>query len=277
MTGRIKDMNVIITGASGGLGRVLATECGRRGYNIFLTDINQRGLISLKQGIERQFKVCVTAKACDLTNADSVDQLMSVIDYHGICFDMLINVVGIDYDGDFLGQDREKITKIVSINNEATLRITHDILRRRRTGKKFTLIFVSSLASMYPMPLKATYAASKRFLLDFALALSQELKNKNANVLTLCPGGLVTTKEAMRGIAVQGFWGSVTTNPLEVVARKTIDNALNGKRIYIPGLFNRVLSFFGKIIPRSWVAAVIYFRWNKAQNKWMQYGEPKST
>lgn len=60
-------MNVMIIGASGGLGRVLAAECAMRGYNLFLTDINQAGLLSLKQGLERQFKVCIVAKACDLT------------------------------------------------------------------------------------------------------------------------------------------------------------------------------------------------------------------
>jgi short-subunit dehydrogenase len=129
---------------------------------------------------------------------------------------------------------------------------------------------VSSLASMYPMPLKATYAASKRFLLDFALALRQELKNQNATVLTLCPGGLVTTKEAMRGISAQGFWGNATTNSLEIVARKTINHALQGKSIYIPGLLNRTLSFLGKLLPRSWVASLIYLRWNKAQVKWLR-------
>ncbi|HHU89720.1 MAG TPA: SDR family NAD(P)-dependent oxidoreductase [Clostridiaceae bacterium] len=263
-------MNVMITGASGGLGRVLAIECALRGYNLFLTDINQAGLLSLKQGLERQFKVCIAVKACDLTKAESVDELMSFIDFHGIRFDMLINVAGIDYEGGFLSQEREKITKIIALNNEATLRITHDILLRRRPKRQFSLIFVSSLASMYPMPLKATYAASKRFLLDFALALRQELKNQNVTVLTLCPGGLVTTKEAMRGISAQGFWGNATTNSLEIVARKTINYALQGKSIYIPGLLNRILSFVGKILPRSWVATLIYFRWGKAQVKWQR-------
>ncbi len=259
-------MNVLITGASGGLGRVLAAECSQRDYNIFLTDINERGLLSLKNGLERQYKVYITTKACDLTSTESVDELMSYIDSQGIHFDMLINVVGVDFEGDFLGQDREKITKIVSINNEATLRITHGILSRRRPDRKFTLIFVSSLASMYPMPLKATYAASKRFLLDFALALRQELKSQNVNVLTLCPAGLVTTEKAISGIAAQGFWGNVTTKPLEVVARKTITHALKGKSIYIPGILNRGLSLLGKIIPRSWVAAAIYSRWRSVNH-----------
>jgi len=270
MIDRRNVMNVMITGASGGLGRVLATECAMRGYNLFLTDINRAGLLSLKQGLERQYKVCIAAKACDLTKSESVDELVSFIDLHGIRFDMLINVAGIDFEGGFLGQEREKITKIVALNNEAALRITHDILLRRRPGRQFVLIFVSSLASMYPMPLKATYAASKRFLLDFTLALRQELKNQNATVLTLCPGGLVTTKEAMRGISAQGFWGNATTNSLEIVARKTINHALQGKSIYIPGLLNRTLSFLGKLLPRSWVASLIYLRWNKAQVKWLR-------
>jgi hypothetical protein len=62
--------------------------------------------------------------------------------------------------------------------------------------------------------------------------------------------------------------GNITTNPLESIARNTIDRALAGKSIYIPGILNRTLSFFGKIIPRSWVAAMIYWRWNKVQSRY---------
>ena len=62
------DMNVFITGAAGGLGRALANECGRRGYNIFLTDINEKGINALKRGLERQYGVCVASKVCDLTD-----------------------------------------------------------------------------------------------------------------------------------------------------------------------------------------------------------------
>ncbi len=263
-------MNVLITGAAGGLGRALATECGRRGYNLFLTDVNEDGLHCIRRGLERQFGVTVTTKACDLTSAESVDEMLEVIDRHSIRFDMLLNIAGLDFEGGFMGREREKVVKIVSLNNAATLRITHAILERRRPGRQFAIVFVSSLASMFPMPLKATYAASKRFLLDFATSLRQELKNQDANVLALCPGGMVTTKEAVDGIAAQGFWGDATTNPLEFVARKTLDHALNGKGIFVPGGLNRTLSFFGKFIPRSWIAAIVYWRWNQAQSKWLE-------
>lgn len=80
---------------------------------------------------------------------------------------------------------------------------------------------------------------------------------------------MVTTPEAMHGITAQGFWGDATTNPLEVVARKTLDMALSGKATYIPGWLNSTLSFLGKIIPRKWVAAIVYWRWNCTQKKWL--------
>lgn len=264
-------MNILITGAAGGLGRALASECGRRGYNLFLTDVNEEGLHCLQRGLERQFGVTVTTKACDLTSADSVDEMLDVIDRHNIRFDMLLNIAGLDFEGGFMGRDRENVVKIVSLNDAATLRITHAVLERRRQGGHFTIVFVSSLASMFPMPLKATYAASKRFLLDFAISLRQELKDQDANVLALCPGGMVTTREAMEGIAAQGFWGDATTNPLEVVARKTLDRALVGKGLYVPGCLNRTLSFLGKIVPRTLVASVVYWRWNHTQSKWLEH------
>lgn len=262
-------MNVLITGAAGGLGRAMAVECGKRGYNLFLTDVNEDGLRRMQTGLERQFGVTVAMKACDLTDPKRVDDFLAVIDDCGIQFDMLLNIAGIDFEGSFLSRDREHVVKIVILNDAGTLRITHAILERRRRDRPFTVVFVSSLAAMFPMPLKATYAASKRFLLDFATSLRQELKDQNANVLVLCPAGMVTTRENVEAIEAQGFWGDVTTNPLEVVARKTLDRALAGKASYIPGGLNRVLSALGKIIPRAWVAEIVYWRWNHAQRKWL--------
>lgn len=48
-------MNVMITGAAGGLGRAVAVECAKRGYNLFLTDLIESGLQYIKLGMERQF------------------------------------------------------------------------------------------------------------------------------------------------------------------------------------------------------------------------------
>ena len=261
-------MNVFLTGASGGLGRALANVCARRGYNLFLTDLNAEGLSTIKCGLERQFGCVVATSACDLTRDESVDAMLDHIDALGLRFDMLLNVAGLDFEGGFLERKRSDIIRIISLNNEATLRITHAILSRRREGNPFYLLFTSSLASMYPMPLKATYAASKRFLLDMAVALQEELRDKQVNVLALCPGGLATTKEAMSGITAQGFWGGATTNPLEIVSTRTLERLIKRGGVYVPGILNQTLNFVGKLLPRRWVAFAIYHRWKNAQKQW---------
>ena len=265
-------MNVMITGAAGGLGRAIALECARRGDDLFLTDVNERGLQSFQFGLTRQFDRKVAARACDLTRPEQVVAMMEEIDRLGLRFDMLLNIAGIDYEGGFLRRERETIAKIVSLNDTATLRITHAVLERRKVDARFYLLFVSSLASMFPMPLKATYAASKRFLFDFALALRQELKPQNASVTVLCPGGLATTDEAMSGIAAQGFWGTATTNRLEKVVRKTVEALRRGKAVYIPGTVNRSFAFLGAIVPRTAVTAVVYHRFANAQKAWLETG-----
>ena len=262
-------MNVMITGASGGLGRAMAMECARRGWKIYLADVNSGGLDSIKIGLERRFGAEVYTWLCDITCSDDVDNMIAEMSASGVRLDMLLNIAGVDFEGSFEGRDREDVAKIVSINDEATLRITHAALELRRRSEKFTVVFVSSLAAMFPMPLKATYAASKRFLLDFSLALRREMKAEKVNTLALCPGGLVTGNGAIKGIEAQGLWGELTTNKLERGARKTIEKALAGKNVYIPGVLNKALCSAGKIVPRSWAADIVYWRWNTAQKKWL--------
>jgi short-subunit dehydrogenase len=258
-------MTALITGASGGLGRVLAMEAARRGYDLVLTDMNADNLEAFRQGLLRQFDIRVTTETCDVTSADDVARLFGILRDRGIRLTMLFNVAGVDYEGGFLDMDCEQVLDIVRVNIEGTMRMLHGALRHRELGSRFTVVMVSSLASLYPIPLKATYAASKRFLLDFATSLSQELSGQNVSILTLCPGGLPTTPGALQGINAQGFWGRSTTNSLTSVARHTIDRALHGKHLYIPGLVNRTLSLCGMLIPRELLARMLYLRWLQAR------------
>lgn len=262
-------MRVLITGAAGGLGRALAIECAGRGYDLILTDINNLGLELVKQGILRQYDVDVYITPCDLTNDEEVEKLIQQAEERGLRIDMLFNVAGLDYEGGFMQRNFEQISRILRVNIEATLRVTYRALRLRKKNSRFQIVFVSSLASQYPIPLKATYAASKRFLYDFSLALGQELKGEDVSVLVLCPGGLATTEEAINGITAQGFWGSATTNKLEKVARRTITRALRGRRTYIPGVLNRLFSLVGKVVPADFAVKILYHRWVKAQKKWL--------
>ncbi|MEL7610707.1 MAG: SDR family NAD(P)-dependent oxidoreductase [Bacillota bacterium] len=263
-------MLALITGATGGLGRAMAVECARRGYDLFLTDLSEAPLWELAGGIARRFGSNVRVCACDLTDETQVASLFEEVDGCGEKLGLLLNIAGVDYEGGFLTRESGKIAKIIQLNIEATLRVTHAALNRR--AKEFYVVNVSSLASLYPMPLKATYAASKRFLLDFSIALGRELSREGVHVLALCPGGMPTTPENTASLQAQGFWGSVTSHDLGRIAYNTLRHALRGGRVYIPGAVNRALCIAGKLLPREWIAAFIYARWNATQKKWLTTG-----
>ncbi len=259
---------VLITGAAGGLGRAMAMECARRGFSLFLTDLDEEGLKHIVCGVFLAYGVRTSAFACDLTDNGEVEALFAAVEAAGEPVDMLFNVAGVDFEGGFLERDSARLLSIVRLNIEATLLVTHAALARRALNAPFRIVTVCSLASVCPMPLKATYAASKRFLLDFSIALGQELGQDNVHVLALCPGGMPTTREALSGIDAQGLWGRITSNSLGTIARKTVDRSLAGKRVYVPGLVNRTLASLSRMIPPVFAARLIHRRWAAAQKKW---------
>ena len=259
---------VFITGAAGGLGKAFAVECASRGWNLFLTDLSQDALSKIAVSLTNTYGVEVITEACDLTEPASRLSLFDSIKEKNLNFRCLVNVAGVDHEGPFFEKTRDQIRNIIRVNIEATLDITRGILEFRSSNTPFRLVNVSSLASFYPMPVKATYAASKRFLLDFSLALREELKPLGGTVTVLCPGGLPTTKEAIMAIDAQGFLGRITTKNVGYVAARTIDHALKGHAVYIPGIFNKILQFTCSIVPPGIAAYFLCKRWMRSYRKW---------
>jgi len=262
-------MNVLITGAAGGLGRAFVNECARRGYFIIATDVNKHGLSNIRQGIEYRFGKSILTYQCDITSQESIDILMKQLEDKEIGIDMLLNVAGLESEGNFKENSFENINKIIQLNILGTLRITHNVLSRRFDKRPLYIVNVSSLAAKQPIPLKATYAASKRFLLDFTYALAQEQKHDSVKVLALCSGGLATNVNVIQRIEAQGFFGTITTCRIEKTVHRTINKVLKGKTIYIPGIFNKFTTFLGYFIPVNIKTKILYKRWFNAQSTWL--------
>jgi len=265
-----------ITGAAGSLGKAMAVECAHRGWNLFLTDICEDNLDVLASGLRAAYGIGVETCPCDMTDGGSRDRLFAHMEQRGFRFFGLINVAGIDYEGPFLERTREQIRSVLRLNIEGTLEMTHAVLRRRDAQRFFRLITVGSLASFYPMPTKAAYAASKRFLLDFFTAFREELRGVGS-VTILCPAGMRTTAECVRKIGTQGLMGQITTCDVSSVAVRTIEAAMKGRCLYIPGFVNRLLRFAGALVPRLALAWAVGLRWKGAACKDAQADSRKTS
>ncbi len=260
----------LITGATGGLGKAFALECAMRGWDLYLTDVNQEALETLAISLQRIYRIRVFYHACNLADSTSRETFFTQLENHSGKFTCLINVAGLDYEGIFTQQSREHLSTIIRLNVENTLNLTHHLLQLRDPVLPFRVINVASLAAFYPMPVKATYAASKRFLLDFSLALREELRAAGASVTVLCPAGMPTTQINMDAIEAQGWMGYLTTRDAGKVAAITIEAALAGKPVVIPGAINQFLRIAGSFLPSTWIATLVGNRWRTAQEKRMK-------
>ena len=258
---------VLVTGATGGLGKAFAVECASRGWDVFLTDLRADLLESLAGGLRTAYGVRVITHASDLTDSDSRAGLFARLHVERLRFWGLINVAGIDFEGPFFEQTSHQIQTIIRLNVEGTLDMTRGLLELRDPLSTFRIINVASLAAFCPMPVKATYAASKRFLMDFSLALREELRGLGATVTVLCPAGMPNTLENIQAIEAQGWIGQITTQDAGSVANAALDYALAGKAVYIPGMVNRVLQLVGSLTPAPLIAALIGSRWKAARQR----------
>jgi len=260
----------LITGATGGLGKAFAVECGSRGWDLFVTDLLEDRLALLAGGIERSQGIEVHYKAADLTQARSRAELFGAFRDEGLRFRGLINVAGLDHEGMFLERNTDEITGILRLNIESSLLMIHSVLAFRDYSVPFRIINVSSLGAYFCMPVKATYAASKRFLLDFSLAIRNELREENVTVTVLCPAGLPTNQVCIDAIEAQGMMGHLTTENIGAVAHETVEAAVRRRAVVVPGLLNRVLLGLSGLVPARSAADIIGTRWRAAQQRRFQ-------
>lgn len=258
------DSCILITGAAGGLGRTFAAECAERGNYLLLTDLHAAPLEALAEGMRRQFGVRAIALPCDLTDPAARDAFWQQVEARGLRLHMLINLAGTEFEGPFLERNPAELRTLLRLNVEAVVETAHRALHFRAPGRRMYLLNVSSMAGFYPMPTKAVYAASKRFILDFSRALREELRGQDVSVTALCPSGVPTNPRSIGGIQRQGLIGQLTMSDPGRVVHGTLNALLAGRAVYIPGALNRLIQAVTGLLPPGFLAAAIWRRWRKA-------------
>lgn len=265
-------MLAIITGATGGLGRSFVYELAGRGYDIILSATNQERLNSLKQEVENEFSnIKVWAKECRLNDEVSRKSFFDFIKKENLTPDMLINNAGAILEGSVMGTGIDEIKNCIEVNCVGNMDLTYWFINQRDETKMNYVLFVSSSAGFYPMPQMATYASTKSFLTNMAVALRREMKGKKVNVSCVCPGGMATSDAMKRSIKSQGLGGRLSLQPTSKVARGSINKLLKNKPIWVPGFFNKLMVFASKLFPKKLIAMVVGNRWIKAEKKRGEY------
>ena len=253
----------LITGATGGLGKAFAVECAARGKHLVLTDIAKEKLDTLAACLARTYGVTIETFACNLMEQSARLSLFNYLEALEAELELTVNVAGLDFEGGVETLSSDKLVRVLRVNTEAALDITRHVASIQHADK-FYIINVASMAGFYPMPLKALYSASKRAIIQFSLAVREEIREKGGNILALCPAGLRTNAKVIKKIDAQGFMGRLTTIDLGKVVSKTLNKVKKGRPIYVPGVINVMINTVARLFSETIKARMVYHRWRNA-------------
>ena len=246
----------IITGASSGIGKALAFEFARGGFNLVLVARNEAALSEVATQCRAKHGVEAEVIAADLSCAESIASLISALAARPHRYEVLVNNAGFGIHGDFASSSIEANIQLVNVQLTAALQLTRAVLPAMIARRKGRILNVASVYSFSPVPFQSVYGASKAFLLSFSSAVQNEIHGTGVTVTVFCPGITQTNFRLRAGIKQKNEHSGQTA---EEVARIAYVQTMRGKHIAIPGFLNRLYVFVTHLLPAQMVPSMIRF------------------
>ena len=251
-----RDSYALVTGASQGIGEAMARDFAAEGHNLIIVARREDVLTRLAEELEKDYGVDVIVAAHDLSVADDVDKLLSLIDEKRIS--ICVNSAGIASFGPFMEQDWNYETNQFNLNATAVFRITKAVLDQMVPRGEGALCNVGSAAGNVPIPNNATYVLTKAGVNAFTEALHYELKTTGVHCTLLAPGPV---RDAVIPEEEQSIVDKVVPDFLwttyESCSRETIDAMKKNRRRITPGPLSKAMDFVSSYAPRGALAPVM--------------------
>lgn len=239
----------LVTGASSGIGRELACECARNGFDVLVAADQPLGTTVLEL---EALGADVDAVLTDLSTESGVDAVYEAL--LGRPVDVLVANAGHGLGKAFLDQDFDEARHVLDTNVTGTIYLLHKVgkdMRRRGEGR---ILITGSIAGFMPGAFAAVYNATKAFIDSFALALRNELQDSNVTVTCLMPG-VTDTRFFARADMLDTEVGRQTDkmDPAEV-AQLGFKAMMDGDADVIAGLKNKLQVAMASVTPAELLA-----------------------
>ena len=230
----------VVTGASSGIGSVVAARLAALGYRVFLVARREDRLLTLA-GVIRAAGGDAEVLPADLSTPEGVLKVFERVRENGEGLDVLVNNAGFGWYGYASDMPADMAREMVLVNNECLAELIVRFLPLMRARGRGHIINLSSIVGGFPSPWAALYSATKSFIDSFSTALFRELRGTGVNVSAVRPGPVitefyekVTRRSAGRSIPV----GRLSISP-ETVADAIVRLLGRPRRaVYVPRRFS---------------------------------------
>lgn len=243
---------VVVTGATGGIGRALSWRFAKAGARIVLLDLDAEQLSALQNQVERSGTEVLSLQ-CDVTDYGRCQSAMQQICNHFGGIDVVINNAGISHHSSFIDTELAVFKRLMEVNYFGAVHCTKAALSSliKRRGM---VINLSSTGGFAPMIGRVAYSASKHALHGLSESLRVELKEQGVHVMIVCPGATATDmhKSTLAGdgstVALRMDPNRRLAAPADV-AEAVFKGAVERKRTVIHSRMSKVSWFYWKFFP----------------------------
>tara|TARA_B100001093_G_C26611138_1_gene920250 strand:+ start:46 stop:783 length:738 start_codon:yes stop_codon:yes gene_type:complete len=184
----LKNKNIIITGASGGIGNSIVEKLYEAGANILATGTKIEKLESLKTKFEN-----IKISKFDISQHQNIEEFINnATDELGGSLDCTINNAGITKDNLSIRMSLEEWTKVMDVNLTSTFLMSKYSIKKMLKNKSGKIINITSVVGHTGNVGQANYTASKAGVVAMSKSLAIEYAKKNINVNCISPGFIST-------------------------------------------------------------------------------------
>ena len=192
----LENKTILITGASRGIGKEMATLFAKEGANLILLARNLLHLQNLKDSLNYLYNTKIQVFTCDVSNQNQVKEIFSELRSNKINIDILVNNAGIMKDA-MLGMATEELMhEIYNINVFGTMFISQQASKFMLKNRKGSIINLASIVGTNGNKGQTVYASSKAAIIGFTKSLSKELATFGIRVNAIAPGFIETDMTA---------------------------------------------------------------------------------
>ena len=188
----LKGKKVLVTGASGGIGKAIAIELSSNGADLCLTGRNKSELESLQKLIGGNCEIIIS----DLSKSEGIDKLANSAQEKMGQIDILINNAGITRDNLFMRMSEEDWNEVINVNLNSIFKLTKHLIKgmiKRRYGR---IINITSVIGVAGGAGQSNYSASKAGIIAMSKSLAQEVGSRSVTVNSIAPGFIETNMTA---------------------------------------------------------------------------------
>ena len=237
----LENKNIIVTGASGGIGNSIVKKLNQAGANILASGTRIEKLEELKKNFEN-----IKILKFDISQSDKIAEFIeNATNELGGSLDGIVNNAGITQDNLAIRMSLEEWQKVININLTSTFLMSKFAIKKMLKNKSGKIVNITSVVGHTGNLGQANYTASKAAIVAMSKSLAIEYAKKNININCISPGFIKTAMtdnidEKFREVIVSKIPSARLGEPDDIANAVLFlssdqSNYINGETIHVNG------------------------------------------